>query len=115
MPDVATTLATLGTDERALGRAWHVPSASPRSQRQALDELAVALGATAARVSGRPWPVLRAVGVAVPFLREVVEMRHQFDQEFFVDATATTATFGISATLWGRVVAAAAGAITSNA
>jgi hypothetical protein len=27
LPDVAATLATLGTDERALGRAWHVPSA----------------------------------------------------------------------------------------
>ena len=26
LPDVAATLATLGTDERALGRAWHVPS-----------------------------------------------------------------------------------------
>jgi nucleoside-diphosphate-sugar epimerase len=108
MPDVATTLATLGTDDRALGRAWHVPSAAPRSQRQALDDLAAALGAPHARVSGVPWPVLRATGVFVPFLREVAAMRHQFDQEFVIDASATTATFGILATPWEEVVAATA-------
>src|SRR3954454_21229431 len=108
MPDVATTLATLGTDERAVVWAWHVPSAPPRSQRQALQELAAALGAPPARVSGVPWPVLRAVGVVVPFLREVAAMRHQFDQDFVVDASATTATFGIAATPWPEVMAATA-------
>ena len=44
LPDVAATLATLGTDERALGRAWHVPSTPPRSQRQALADLAAVHG-----------------------------------------------------------------------
>ena len=29
-------------------------------------------------------------------------MRHQFDQDFVVDASATTATFGIAATPWDR-------------
>src|SRR3954452_5075192 len=51
LPDVAETLATLGTDERAWGRAWHVPSNEPRSQRQALTDLAAAMEAPAARVS----------------------------------------------------------------
>ena len=111
LPDVAATLATLGTDERALGRAWHVPSAPPRSQRQALEDLATALGAPHPRVSGVPWPVLRATGVFVPFLREVAAMRHQFDEEFVIDASATTATFGIEATPWDEVMAATAGAV----
>ena len=110
MPDVAATLATLGTDDRALGRAWIVPSAPPRSQRQALEDLAAALGAPPARVSGVPWPVLRAIGVAVPFLREVAAMRHQFDQDFVVDGSSTTATFGIAATPWDEVVTATVGA-----
>jgi nucleoside-diphosphate-sugar epimerase len=108
MPDVAATLATLGTDERALGRAWHVPSAPPRSQRQALEDLASALGAPAPRVSGIPWPVLRGVGLVVPFMREVAAMRHEFDQDFVVDASATTAAFGITATPWPEVMAATA-------
>ena len=57
-------------------------------------------------VSGIPWPVLRAVGLAVPMMREVVGVRHQFDQEFVIDATATTATFGLAATPWDEVVRA---------
>jgi nucleoside-diphosphate-sugar epimerase len=106
LPDVAETLVTLATDERAWGRAWHVPSIEARSQRQALVDLAAAMDAPAARVSGIPWPVLSAVGLAVPMLREVVGVRHQFDQPFVIDATDTTATFGLTATPWAEVVAA---------
>jgi len=111
MDDVAATLAVLGTDERAWGRAWHVPSAI-RSQREALTDLAAALGKPAPKVSGIPWPVLRAVGLASPMMREVVDVRHQFDQPYVIDATATTATFGLTATPWDDVVAASvAGAV----
>jgi nucleoside-diphosphate-sugar epimerase len=106
LPDVAATLATLGTDERALGRAWHVPSTPPRSQRQAITDLADAMGMAPVPVSGIPWPVLRAVGLAVPVMREVVDVRHQFDQEFVVDATATAQAFGLVATPWDEVVRA---------
>ncbi|UOY00921.1 NAD-dependent epimerase/dehydratase family protein [Blastococcus sp. PRF04-17] len=106
LPDVAATLAVLGTDERAWGRAWHVPSAAPRTQREALGDLAAALGAPPAKVSGIPWGLLRAVGLVVPMMREVVAVRHQFDQEFVIDATATAQTFGLTATPWDEVVEA---------
>jgi nucleoside-diphosphate-sugar epimerase len=111
LPDVGATLATLGTDERALGRAWHVPSAPPRSQREAITDLATAMSTPAhpvapVPVSGIAWPVLRAVGLVVPLMREVVDVRHQFDQEFVIDATATTATFGLTATPWEETVRA---------
>ncbi|GAB3310324.1 NAD-dependent epimerase/dehydratase family protein [Geodermatophilus aquaeductus] len=110
LPDVAATLATLGTDERALGRAWHVPSAPPRSQRQALGDLARAMGRAPVPVSGVPWPALTALGWFSPRMREIVDVRHQFDQEYVLDATATTETFGLTATPWDAVVAATAGA-----
>jgi nucleoside-diphosphate-sugar epimerase len=115
LPDVGATLATLGTDERALGRAWHVPSNPPRTQRQALADLAAAMGRPAVPVSGIPWPVVRAVGVVVPMMREIAAMRHQFDQEFVIDASATTATFGLTATPWDDVVAATVGAVRATA
>jgi nucleoside-diphosphate-sugar epimerase len=115
LPDVAATLATLGTDERALGRAWHVPSAPPRSQRQALADLAEALAAPPARVSPIPWPVLRGIGLVSPMMREVVDVRHQFDQEFVIDAGATTATFGLTATPWEEIVRATVGAVPATA
>src|SRR5215218_6145808 len=115
LPDVGTALATLGTDERALGRAWHVPSNPPRSQRQALGDLAAAIGAPAPRVSRLPWALLRGIGLVSPVMREVVDVRHQFDKEYVTDATATTATFGLTATPWDEVMAATAGAVPATA
>ena len=115
LPDVAATLATLGTDERALGRAWHVPTTEPRTQRQALTDLATAMSLPTPRVSGIPWPLLRAVGLAVPVMREVVAIRHQWDQEYVSDSTATTATFGPAATPWDEVVRATVAAVPAPA
>jgi nucleoside-diphosphate-sugar epimerase len=109
MDDVATTLVTVAGDERAWGRAWHVPSAV-RTQRQALTDLAAALGKPQPRVSGIPWGLLRGIGLASPMMREVVDVRHQFDQPYVIDASATTATFGLTATPWADVVTAAVGA-----
>jgi nucleoside-diphosphate-sugar epimerase len=107
LPDVAATLVTLGADERAWGRAWHVPSSPPLSQRQALGDLARAMGRTPPPVTGVPWPALRAAGLAVPLVRELVAVRHQWDGEFVLDWSETTATFGLTATPWEEVVAAA--------
>jgi nucleoside-diphosphate-sugar epimerase len=109
MPDVARTLVTLAGDERAYGRAWHVPS-SVRTQRQAITDLAEALGRPEPKVSGIPWGVLRTIGLFSPMMREVVDVQHQFDQPYVIDASATTATFGLTATPWRDVVADAAGA-----
>lgn len=111
MPDVAATLAVLGTDDRALGRVWHVPSNPPRSQRQALGDLAAAMGVPPAPVSGIPWAILRTMGVVVPMFREIVGVREQFDQEFVIDSSATTATFGLRATPWDEVMKAIAHAV----
>lgn len=109
VPDAAATLVALGGDDRSWGRAWHVPS-SVRTQRQALTDLARAMGAPPAEVSGTPWPVLRAVGLAVPLMRELVAIRHQWDQEFVLDAAETTAVLGLRATPWDDVVRATVGA-----
>ncbi|MBJ7453446.1 MAG: epimerase, partial [Blastococcus sp.] len=88
---------------------------APRTQREALTDVAAAMGAPAAKVSGIPWPVLRAVGVAVPMMREVVAIRHQWDQEYVSDAHATTAAFGLQATPWDDVVRATVAAVREPA
>ena len=116
VPDVAATLVALGSDPRAEGRAWMVPTSPPRSQRQALTDLARALGAPPARVSGTPWPVLRAVGRFQPQLREIVAIRHQWDQPFTLDSTETSEVFGLQPTPWDDVVrATVTGAATATA
>ena len=50
VPDVGRTLATLGTDERAWGRPWHVPTGPAVSQRELATRLCTVAGAPAPSV-----------------------------------------------------------------
>lgn len=109
VPDVARTLATAAADERAWGRPWHVPGAEPRTVREVLSDLLAAAGRPGTpRIRRIPRPVLTAGAVAVPLLRELGEVLWQFDRPFRLDASATTATFGVEPTPWPEVVAATA-------
>jgi nucleoside-diphosphate-sugar epimerase len=101
IPDVGRALAVLGTDDRSWGRAWHVPTAPPVSQRELVGRLCDAAGIDTVGVHHLPWPIIRAAGVAVPMLRELQETRHQFDGPFVIDSTRFTDTFGIRPTSLG--------------
>lgn len=97
MPDVAETLVTIASDERAWGKPWHVPNAGPLTQRQMVEALARAAG-TRAAVRTVPWPVVRAAGLFSPMIRELAEIRYQVDEPFVTDSTLTESTFGLTAT-----------------
>lgn len=104
VPDVARTLATLGTDDRSWGRAWLVPSNPPRSQREAVASIAGAAGVAVPSVGVIRRPVIRVAGTVVPMARAFGEVLHQFERPFVIDATETTATFGIEPTPWDECI-----------
>jgi nucleoside-diphosphate-sugar epimerase len=93
--DAGRLLATLGTDERAWGRPWHVPTAPPGTLREAAAEYARLAGAAAPRLTRVPAPVIRLIGLASAEIRETIEMRYQFDRPFVLDSTAAQETFGL--------------------
>ncbi|HEY3263347.1 MAG TPA: NAD-dependent epimerase/dehydratase family protein [Pseudonocardiaceae bacterium] len=97
LPDVANTLAVLGTDERAWGRAWHVPSPPPLSQRALARGLAELAGAREPRLRRIPHVAVRAAGLFSPLMRELRETSHQFARSFVMDSSAFTARFGLEA------------------
>ena len=103
--DTARLAAVLAQDDRSWGRAWHVPSAPARSMRQVAAEVAPLVGRAPGAVRAIPAPLVRAMGVAVPFLRELAETRHQFDRPFVLDASETERVFGLTATPWERTLA----------
>lgn len=103
--DVARTLVTIGSDERAWGRVWHVPSAPARTQRQTIEALARIAGTSVAIGTLSP-ALLRVVGLFSPTVRELREVRYQFLEPFVVDASATESTFGITATPLDATLAA---------
>ena len=98
VPDVARLLVVLGTDDRAWGRPWHVPTAEPITPRQALVRMAELAGAPAARVGRLPDAVLKVAGLVVPLLRELQETAYQRTRPYVLDSSAATATFGLRPT-----------------
>jgi nucleoside-diphosphate-sugar epimerase len=110
VPDVARTLATLGTDDRSWGRAWLVPSNAPLTQREAVASIAAVAGVAAPKVGTIPRSLLRTAGLVVPMARAFGEVSHQFERPFVIDANETTATFGIEPTPWDHCIRATLGA-----
>ena len=106
LPDIAAALVTLGADERAWGRAWHVPTNPPMTQRQIYSALARIAGAPAPKLRPIPWWLIRAGGLAVPDLREFGEVAYQFTQPFAVDSTAYQDTFGAAPTPMNQALSA---------
>src|SRR6516225_8240538 len=86
--DVAQMLVVAGTDPRAWGQAWHVPSNEPRSQRQAISDMGAAAGTGQVRVSAVPSAVLAGMGLAWPLMRELRETEYQFREDFVMDSSA---------------------------
>ena len=98
MGDVGVAMAVLGTDERALGRAWHVPTATAQNQREIVAGLCRAAGVPMVKARAIPSIALTIGGLFVPMLRELREVEYQFAAPFDLDSSDFTQTFGISAT-----------------
>lgn len=95
--DAAQVLATLGTDDRALGQAWIVPNAPPRTTRQVIGMIEADIGKPV-QVSAAPNAVLTFMGWFNPTIRELREMLYEFDQPFIADGAKFEETFGMAPT-----------------
>lgn len=93
--DAGRTLAVLGTDERAWGRAWHVPTPPATTLRFAAEQLAKLAGAPAPKLATMSKLTLRVGGLFSPIAKEFIEMRYQFERPFVLDSSAAQETFGL--------------------
>jgi nucleoside-diphosphate-sugar epimerase len=98
VPDIArATAALIDAPDDAFGQAWHMPCAPTLTPRQILALASATLGAPA-RVRALPLWALPALGLFVPMLREVSEMRFQWNRPYLVDSRRFVSRFGFSAT-----------------
>jgi nucleoside-diphosphate-sugar epimerase len=97
VPDVAAGLATLGTDERAIGQVWHLPGPETVTTRALLDLVAGEVGHPVG-VRSVPKLAVRALGLVNPMMRELAEMAYEFDEPFVLDTTKYESVFGASGT-----------------
>ncbi|MFH8593378.1 NAD-dependent epimerase/dehydratase family protein [Streptomyces rimosus] len=98
LPDVARALVEVAGTERAWGRAWHVPNEPARSVREMVDRLAAESGSGTVAVRRLSPAVLGVASLVSPLIREMKEIRYQFDRPFVVDASAYEAAFTVRAT-----------------
>ena len=93
LPDFAAAMLAVADAPAALGEIWHVPNAPPVTLRQVVTRIA-ALAGTRPRLRVLPWPLLRLLGLFVPLLRELAELKFQWDRPYLVDHSRFTARFG---------------------
>jgi nucleoside-diphosphate-sugar epimerase len=104
IPDIATGLATLGTDGRAVGEVWHLPGPETVTTRELLELVAGDVGHSVG-VRSLPKLAVRALGLFNPTIRELVELSYEFDQPFVLDTTKYQSTFGSDATPLASAIA----------
>ncbi|WP_035853648.1 NAD-dependent epimerase/dehydratase family protein [Kitasatospora azatica] len=98
LPDVAGALVELAGEEKAWGRAWHVPTEPALSTRAMVDRLAAAARTGPVAVRRIPPAALGVVALFSPLIRELKEIRYQFDRPFVLDSSAYQAEFAVRAT-----------------
>ncbi len=101
--DMARTLVAVADRPETWGRVWHAPSNEPRSQRQALTDVLAAADLEPVPVRGIPDPVLAAVGLFSPLMREVRTMSYMFGRPYVMDSTRTGDVLGLQPTPWAEV------------
>lgn len=94
--DVARALVTLGEAPDSDG-VWHVPTVPAEATRQLAARLGAALGTPITMAQMSPL-VLRAIGVFAPFMRELPELRYQWQMPFVIDDRKFRARFAIEPT-----------------
>lgn len=98
VPDIGRAAVTLlDAPDDAFNQAWHVPCAPTRTPRQLLQLGADAAG-TKLKLFAMPQVALGLLGLFIPFMRELAEMRFTWIRPYHVDATKFARRFWSDAT-----------------
>src|SRR5215207_7651267 len=95
LPDIGEALAVLGEHPDAPGEVWHIPNdPDTRTTRQLVDTIYRLAGRPHGKLRRLPPLMLRALALANPTVRELLEMQYQFEEPFIVDSTKITTRLG---------------------
>jgi nucleoside-diphosphate-sugar epimerase len=91
--DFARGLITLGTEDRALGEAWHIPPTLTMTGREFIQRVWQVAGARP-RVGVFPRWMIRLAGIFDRSMRELPELLYQFEEPFVLDGSKFADAFG---------------------
>jgi nucleoside-diphosphate-sugar epimerase len=101
--DIGENLVRLAELDEALGRVWHLPSPETRTTREVVALIYEAAG-NELQLKVTPAWQLRALGLLNRTVREIAEMRYEFDEAFVVDASRAETELGLRATPLAQAV-----------
>ena len=97
LPDIAAGLVTLGERPEADGQAWHLPVSPALTGAEWAERTGRVVGREV-KPSTVSRPMLVALGIFMPLLRELRETLYQWERPWLVDDTKFRTTFGAAAT-----------------
>ena len=102
--DVARLMQIVAKDSKAWGKAWHVPSNEPKTQRELVNDLAAAGGVKNPKLSSVPnvmWNLLAAFN---PLMKALKETAYQMERPYILDDSAARKAFGMQPTEWKQIL-----------
>lgn len=98
--DMARTLVAVADRADAWGQVWHAPTAAPRSQREGLADVLAVLGRGPVAMHTLPAPLLSAVGLFSPLVREINESGYMFRRPYVLSSAHTEQALGLAPADW---------------
>ena len=95
--DFGRLLATLGTNDEALGQIWFAPSNEPITQAEFIKLIETELGKPVKSIVGGP-VMMRFLGLFNKEIKETVEMMYEWTNPFVVDTGKAQKAFGFKPT-----------------
>lgn len=96
--DFGKALVTLGEQDAADGRAWHVPNDQPRMTQGELVRLFAEEAGVEPKMNSMGRLMMSIGGLFIPEAKETVEMLYEFQKPFIIDSSKFENTFGMKAT-----------------
>ncbi len=102
IPDAAYATTFLANSSNAWNQVWHLPTSSEYTTGQeVVDILAKQLGMSN-QVVVLPGFMVGTLGLFVPILKEIKELRYQLDEDYCFDSSKIASAFGLNATPIGE-------------
>ena len=96
--DIGPALAILGTDARADGQVWHLPTSAERWTGEQWARAAAAAFGVPPKYQATPTFMLRLIGLFNPLMHELAEMNYQFTHDYIFSSEKFERTFGVTPT-----------------
>jgi nucleoside-diphosphate-sugar epimerase len=99
-PDAAKATALLGNTPDAFNQVWHLPTDHNALTGKEMVSLFNQEMHTAKNVMVVPMFMIRALGIFIPFMREMPEMMYQYDRDYIFDSSKFETRFGVKPTTY---------------